>query len=468
MSSRFEYKNLVAAVYIAAMFMQIMDGTIINVALPTLAQEFGVDAPSMDWTVLAFTIALGVMTASAGWFGDRFGLKQIFLVALGGFVVASLLCGLSQSLNQLVLARALQGGFAGLITPAGSALLFRAFPIEERSVASRKVVTVAVIAPAMGPIIGGAILEVLPWYWIFFVNLPIGGIALILAWRWLRDDEPVGSRSFDLSGFVLLAVGLGLGLYGLSRGGERGWGSTPIIISLLAGIVFLAILVRTQLRRDEPMLHLRLLGERLFRTCNILAFPIYAGFISLIYLLPLFLQSEGGHSPLSVGLALFPQPLGVLVASQFVGRSLYKSVGPRRLLMLGSALGVIIGLATATIDTDTSLWTVRALMFARGAAMGLLFVPMQSAVYAKISPKELSRATPLYGTSRQLAPALGVAIASTVLASGLRGHEAGAVERVGAYQWAMVASALMFVVGFFVAFTVKDEDAAATMAASPA
>lgn len=468
MANRFEYKNLVAGVYIAAMFMQIMDATIINVALPTLAEEFAVDAPSMDWTVLSFTIALGVMTASAGWFGGRFGLKNIFLLALAGFVGASLLCGLSQSLNQLVAARALQGGFAGMITPAGSALLFNAFPIEERSVASRKVITVAVIAPALGPIVGGAILEILPWYWIFFINLPLGGIALLLAWRWLRTDEPVGSGSFDISGFVLLAVGLGLGLYGLSRGGERGWGSAPVLLSLLAGLVFLGLLVVTQLKRQAPMLHLRLLTERLFRICNILAFPVYAGFMSLLYLLPLFLQSEGGHSPLNVGLALFPQPLGVLVVSQFVGRSLYKSVGPKRLLVTGSVLGLIVGLATATIDVDTSLWTVRGLMFLRGCAMGLLFVPMQSAVYAKIGPPQMSQATPLYGTSRQIAPALGIAVASTVLAAGLRGDAVDTASRTSAYQVAMLASALMFAVAAVVALFVKDEDAAATLAPSPA
>ncbi|MFT5269157.1 MAG: MFS family permease, partial [Acidimicrobiales bacterium] len=189
MLERFGYKNLVAAVYIAALFMQIMDGTIINVALPTLAEEFDVDATAMDWTVLSFTIALAVMTASAGWFGQRLGLRRAFMVALGGFIVTSLLCGVAQSLNQLVAARALQGAAAGLITPIGSALLFNAFPIEERSIASRKVITVAVIAPALGPIVGGAILEFVSWRWIFFVNLPIGAVALLLAWMWIQDDE---------------------------------------------------------------------------------------------------------------------------------------------------------------------------------------------------------------------------------------------------------------------------------------
>lgn len=463
MLERFGYKNLVAAVYISALFMQIMDGTIINVALPTLAEEFEVDATAMDWTVLSFTIALAVMTASAGWFGERLGLRRAFLLALGGFVVTSLLCGLAQSLDQLVVGRALQGASAGLITPVGSALLFNAFPIEERSVASRKVITVAVIAPALGPIVGGGILEIASWRWIFFVNLPVGAVALALAWMWLRDEETAATTTFDAAGFALLVGGLGLTLYGLSRGGERGWTSTRILLALVVGVVLLAGLVVVELRKRRPLLHLRLLTERNFRGYNVVSLPVYAGFISLIYLLPLFLQKEGSYSPLDVGLALFPQPLGVLVMSQVVGRVLYKRIGPRRLMLAGTVVALAVGIATARIDTDVDLWFVRVLMFVRGLAMGLFFVPIQSAVYARVERNDMGRATAIYGTSRQIAPAIGVAIASTVLANGLAGSTLPA-DRVAGYQAAMLASALMFAVAGLFVFRLRDRDAAATMA----
>lgn len=463
MLERFGYKDLVAAVYITALFMQIMDSTIINVALPTLANEFDVEATAMDWTVLSFTIALAVMTASAGWFGQRLGLRRTFMVALGGFVFTSLLCGVAQSLNQLVVARALQGAAAGLITPIGSALLFNAFPIEERSIASRKVITVAVIAPALGPIVGGAILEFTSWRWIFFVNLPIGALALLLAWKWLLDDDTAQQTSFDTSGFFLLAGGLGLTLYGLSRGGERGWASAPIMLSLVLGLGMLAMLVVVELRKREPLLHLRLLTERNFGWYNLVSLPVYAGFISLIYLLPLFLQQEAGHSPLQVGLALFPQPLGVLVTSQLVGRFLYKRIGPRRLILLGAVLAFAVGSATAQVDAGVDLWWIRALMFVRGLAMGLFFVPIQSAVYARTERPAMGQATAIYGTTRQVAPAVGVAIASMVLANGIAGTTVVG-ERVSGYQTAMLASALMFAVAGLLALRLRDTDAAATMA----
>lgn len=462
-TDRYEYKNLVAIVYMSALFIQIMDSTIINVALPTLADEFTVEATAMDWTVLSFTLAVAAMTPTAGWFGDRFGLRSTFLACLSGFVVASVLCGASQSLDQLVAARAVQGGFAGMMAPIGTALLFGAYPISERADASRRVITVVVIAPALGPIVGGLLLEFTSWRWIFFVNVPIGVGAFALAATQLRRDEPIDPSAFDLRGFLLSAAGLSLLVYGLSRGGELGWGSPQIFGSLLASLVLVVTFAFVELRQTKPLLSLRLFQNRLFATVTVLAIPVYAGFIALIYLLPLLLQKEAGFSPLRVGLALASQPVGVLLMTQLTGKILYKRIGPRRLIAIGSLLAFASGVVASRFDSDVSVLLVIVTMLTRGFGMGLVFVPVQSAVYAQIKPRELAHATAIFSTTRQLAPALGVAIASSALAVGFARDVDDAANRVDSYQQAILLTTALFLLGAVLALFIRDSDAAATM-----
>lgn len=452
------YKNRVARVYMAALFMQVMDATIINVALPTLADEFGVEVTAVDWTVLSFSLALAIMTASAGWLGDRFGLKPTFVAALAGFVVASALCGAAQTLDQLVAFRALQGGFAGALAPIGSALIFGAFPLEERAIAARKVVTVVVIAPALGPIVGGAILEVTSWRWIFYVNVPIGIAATVMAVLWLRRDEARPGEPFDLGGFFLAAASIGLLIFGVSRGTERGWTSPVILLSLGVGTLLAVALVVVELRHPNPLLPLRLLQDRLFGVANLLTVPLYAGFLALIFLVPQFVQNEGGYSPLQAGVALLPQPIGILIMSQVVGRVFYDRFGPRRLLVFGCVLGVVSGMAMTQVAPDASLAVFGAILFVRGLGVGLVFVPLQTAAYANIGPRDLPRATAILNTTRQFSPALGVAIASAVLAAGLGGASTGA-QRIDAYQQAMWASVVLFALATLVATRIDDQQA---------
>ena len=466
MIERFGYKNVVAAVYISALFMQIMDATIINVALPTLAEEFGVEATSMDWTVLAFTLALGVMTPTAGWIGDRLGLKPTFLLALAGFTTASAICGATQSLDQLVLARVGQGVFAGLITPIGSAILFNAYPVNERSIAARKVITVAVIAPALGPITGGLLIEYLSWRWIFYVNVPVGVAALALAWYGLRNDPIVGAGRFDISGFILAGSGLGLTLYGISRGSERGWDSPVILLSLVGGVGLLAVLAVVELRITDPLLALRLNKERLFRTVNIVAFPTYASFVALIYLLPLYLQDVGSSSALDAGLALFPQPLAIVLMSQVTGRLLYKQFGPRRLIVVGCLVAMTVGILTSTLAADASPWAFRGLLFVRGLAMGLIFIPINTAVYTNIAMPDMARATAMFVTIRQVSPAVGVAIGTAIVTATLVGTARSTEQLELAYQRGMLITSLLFGVAAVLALLIRDSDAAASMAPS--
>ncbi len=465
-----EYKYRVMAVYVLGLFIQIVDGTVVNIAIPTLADEFDVDSTDVDWAIIGFYVALAVVIPIAGFLGDKFGTRRMFVLALAGFVTASALCGTAQSLEQLVGFRMLQGLFAGLITPIGSAMLFRSFPLRERARASAAVIGVVVIAPAIGPSLGGLIIETLSWRWIFYINIPIGGLGLVLALAWLREEVVGTSGRIDWAGLVLSAAGLGLVLLGVSEGPDRGWGSPLILTSLVAGPAALVALVLVETRTEDPVLALRLFRDRLFRATNLASAPIYIGFFSLIFLLPIFLQKVGEHSALPTGLTVSAQALGVIASSQLVGRVWYPRIGPKPLMVAGSLAAMIVSLWFATMDETTSLLAVASVSFLRGMAMGVLFIPVQTATYATIPLPEMGRATSLFNTQRQASMAVGVAIVATILASMVSSLDspldggAPTAERVEAFRVAFGVSASFFGVAALVSLLIHNEDARGTMA----
>ena len=462
-----EYKYGVLVVYIAALFVQILDATIVNVALPVLSDEFGVSVTEVDAVAIAFTVALAVSIPPAGWLSDRFGSKTVFLVSLAIFTGASALCGAAGSLEQLVAFRILQGIGAGLITPVGSAMLFRAFPLEERAVAANAVLSVAVIAPATGPVLGGAIVDNASWRWIFFINVPIGIMALVLGWLWLRNDESAPAGRFDVPGFVLSSLGLAGIVFAVSIAPEAGWLDPLTLLFGLGGLAAFAVLVPWELRLDNPLLHLGLLRERLFRTFNLIGVFFYGGFIGLLIILTLYLQTHRGFSAFEAGLAQAPQAIGVFLLSNLAGRRLYRRFGPRPMFISGTVGAFVFTGVLVFVDNGTPLWLIGGLMFLRGTSVGTVFLPMQTGIYTNIAQAQLSRATSVFNTQRQAAPAFGIAITTTVLAMaepsiGL-GPESGG-DGLGAFRWAFLASALLFVPAIALSLLVRSDDAKATRA----
>ncbi len=449
-----------------SLFIQIVDGTVMNVAIPTLADEFDVADTDIDLAIVSFLVALAVFLPTSGWLGDRFGSKRIFLGALTAFTVASALAGTATSLNQLIAWRIMQGAASGVMSPLGSAMLFRAFPQNERAKAATAVIGVAVIAPAVGPVLGGFLIEVLNWRWIFYINVPIGVIALALGITQLRDEKSDEAGRFDALGFLLSGSALALLLFGIDRLKESSFGSTSVWLPLLVGVGLLVVLVVYQLRASQPLLKLRLLSSGIFRATNIVGFPTYMGFMSLIFIIPVYLQSLLDYGPLQSGLALAPQPIGVMISSQVVGRTLYKKVGPRRLLQVGALGALVVGLGFAfLLDLNTSLWLVAGLSFVRGIFMGFLFIPLQTATYAQTSYADTAKATTIFGMQRQLGPAVGIATVATILATMHDGlAESAKTERLDGFFVALVVSALFFAVAGALTVLVKDEDAASTMA----
>jgi EmrB/QacA subfamily drug resistance transporter len=458
-------KVAIAVVYVAAMFMTIMDTTIVNVALPTLGRDFHVQSTAVDTVVIGFLVSLAVFIPTSGWLGDRLGPRRVLLASIVIFTVASALCGLATNLGQLTLFRVLQGAGGGLMTPVGMTMLWRAFPPAERVRASSILVVPMALAPALGPVLGGLFVTDLSWRWVFYVNVPVGLVAVIFGLIFLREQPKQDPGAFDLPGFLLSGVGLGLLMYGLSEGPVKGWHSSDVIVCCITGAAFLVWLVRVELHRRQPLIALRLFRDRLFRSANAVMFLGAGAFLGVLYMVALFFQYGLGLTALQSGLSTFPEALGVMMGAQIVTRLLYPNLGPRR-IMMGGLVGIALGMAAMTqVGDHTTLWLARGLLFEMGLCMSGVFVPAQAATFATISPEDMGRASTFFNAQRQLGGAIGVAILTTVLSA--VGATAAAVghptSHLAGYHLAFLTAGAIALVGVLAAATVKDEDAASTI-----
>jgi EmrB/QacA subfamily drug resistance transporter len=338
-------KVAVSVVFVAAMFMSIMDTTIVNVALPTIGRDFSVSPTSVDSVSIAYLVSLAVFIPASGWLGDRFGGKRVLLTAIAVFSVASALCGLASSLGELVAFRVLQGAGGGMLAPVGMAMLYRVFPPAERIRAASILTVPTTLAPALGPVLGGLLVTDLSWRWVFYVNVPIGAAALAFGARFLRQHAQTRPGHFDLAGFLLSGIGLGLLMYGVSEGPDLGWASAEVLGTVTAGVVLLVAMVAVELHSAEPIVALRLLSNRLFRSSTGVLTLTSVGFLGTLYAISLYYQDGRGLTALGSGLSTFPEAIGVMIGAQLASRVLYPILGPRRHIAFGLAG------AAATIPT---------------------------------------------------------------------------------------------------------------------
>ncbi|MGP0032107.1 MAG: MDR family MFS transporter [Acidimicrobiales bacterium] len=462
---RLNQKVAVGVVFVSAMFMNIMDITIVNVALPTIGRQFHIPPTAVDGVVIAYLVSLAVFIPASGWLGDRFGGKRVLITAIIVFTVASALCGLAQSYSQLVLFRVIQGAGGGMLAPVGMAMLFRVFPPAERIRASSILTVPTTVAPAVGPVLGGFLVTTLSWRWVFFVNVPLGVAAVTFGALCLERSAPQKAGAFDLPGFLLGGSGLGLLMYGVSEGPLKGWSSPGVLGACLAGAVLLGIFVLVELRMSQPLVYLRLLSGRLFRSTNGVMFLAGAAFLGTLYLIPLYFQDARGLSALQSGLSTFPEAFGVMFGAQLATRLIYPRLGPRRHIT-----GGLVGLAATMLlltqlTLTTNLWLIRVVMFTLGIMMGQVFVPNQAASFAQISPADTGRASTMFNTGRQLGSAVGVAILSTVLIGVGSAHAAGGTSHpdMRAYHLAFATAALFAVGAIGFSWSIHDSDAAETI-----
>ncbi|MBF6601196.1 MAG: DHA2 family efflux MFS transporter permease subunit [Dehalococcoidia bacterium] len=466
---RIEYKYIVGIVFVFGLFMDLLDMTITNVALPTLARDFGSSTTTIEWVVTGYLLSLAVFIPVSGWAGDRFGTKRVFMFALSVFVAGSLLSGLAWNMEALIGFRVLQGIGGGMLTPVGTAMLFRAFPPAERAAASALLAIPAVVAPATGPVLGGYLVEYQTWRWIFFVNIPIGLAGLLVAWIFLKEDVQERAGRLDVPGFLLSAAGLASLVYALSEAGSRTFSDARVVVFGLAGLAIIAAFAVVELRTKEPMIDLRLFRDRLFTAANTVQLVAQGGLQGALFLLPLFLQFEQGLSPLQSGLTTFPQAIGVVMMVQPAGR-LYRRVGPRRMMMLGMAGTTVTTLAFFWVGVATDQWTIRAIMLARGWSFAFSLIPLQTATFATIRNEDTGRASAVFNSGRQVAASFGVALLGTVLTTRLTAHNAqlgnplAVAGATSAFQEAFLAAAIVAALGVVASLLIDDKAAAATMA----
>lgn len=465
MRDRLNPKVVVSIVYVAAMFIAAMDVTIVNVALRTIGNEFHVPLSAIGTVNVGYLVSLALFLPMAGWLSDRFGTKRIFLLALGVFTGASALCGLANNLTALNLFRVIQGAGGGLLTPVGMAMLYRTFPPEERVKVSRLLVLPIALAPALGPIVGGFIVEQISWRWVFYINLPFGILALIFGLIYLNEHIEPDAGRIDLSGLLLSAPGFAMVMYALSQGSARGWSSPEILVIGLTGLVLLVVLVFVEMHVSKPMLDLRLWGDRLFRTTGLISMFCGAGLHGMLYVFPLMYQDALRASVLNTGLTTFPEALGLMLATQLVPW-FYPRLGPRRLMVMALLLAATTMVLLSRVDQGTNPWLIRSLMFCFGVFLGHVVGSVQIASFANIPSASMGRASTLFIVQNRMGSALGLTLLSSLLTiMGTSTIDAVGTEHSNlfAYRVALLGAATFLLIGLCLALLVRNNDAISTM-----
>lgn len=412
-----KWKVLICVVF--GIFMAILDTTAVNVAFPTLRAEYGATLAHAQWIVSVYVLVLGVTTPVAGYLADRFGIKRMYMSGLGVFVLGSALSGFAPSLWLLILARGLQGIGGGMALPLGSAQLFNAFPPEERGTAFGIFGVALLVAPALGPIVGGALVVHGLWRWIFFVNVPIGLLGVALAGRWLRPAEYEGIPHLDRLGLLAAALGFGGLLFGASLADVRGWTSPAVLAGFAVGLVGQAAFIFIELRvAHDPLLDLRLYRNRTFLVATVVGYATVLSLFGAEFLLPIYLQSLRGLTALETGLLLLPLAVTAAIVTPIAGR-IYDRIGPRALVIVGFSVLVINTWQLSRLDASTTAGWIVFLMILRGFALGCTVQTTFTTALGAVPRARMARGTSLVQSTRYVIQAIGVAVFATVVVSAL-------------------------------------------------
>ncbi|UXN37332.1 DHA2 family efflux MFS transporter permease subunit [Avibacterium paragallinarum] len=419
-----------------ATFMQVLDSTIANVAIPTIAGDLGASSSQGTWVITSFGVANAVSIPITGWLAKRFGEVRLFLIATGLFVLASWLCGISHSLEMLILCRIFQGLAAGPIIPLSQSLLLNNYPPERRSMALAFWSMTVVVAPIFGPILGGWISDNLHWGWIFFINVPIGLSVIFLSWKILdKRETKISQQPIDTIGLILLVVGVGCLQLMLDQGREQDWfNSTEIVVLTVVSAIALVALIIWELTDDNPVVDISLFKSRNFSVgclCTSLAFLIYLGSVVLI---PLLLQQVYGYTATWAGLAAAPVGLFPILLSPIIGRFGYK-IDMRILVTISFMVyALTFHWRAVTFEPAMTFADVALPQLIQGIAVACFFMPLTTITLSGLPAEKMASASSLFNFLRTLAGSIGTSLTTFLWYNREAMHHTQFTEAINPYN----------------------------------
>lgn len=413
--------------------MAVLDTTVVNVAIDHLTQELNAPLSTIQWIVTGYMLALATVIPLTGWAAHRFGTKRLYMLSLFLFMAGSALAGAAWSAESLIGFRVLQGLGGGMIMPAGMTILTQAAGPARVGRVMSIVGVPMLLGPILGPILGGWLVDDVSWRWIFYINVPIGLLAITLAARILPKDEPSPTESLDALGLLLLSPGLATLIYGLAESSSDGFGAPQALVPLLIGAALIAAFVAHGLRpaNQNPLIDLRLFKERSVTAAALTMTLFGIAFFGAMLLLPLYLQIVRGESALHTGLLLAPQGLGAMVMMPVAG-VLTDRIGPGKVVLAGIPV-VGVGLAAFTqLSDSTSYWLLSGALVVMGLGMGATMMPTMSAALQKLRRNAVPRASTTLNIIQQVAGATGTAIMSVLLTNAITARLGGGGAEGGA------------------------------------
>ena len=422
----------ITACIILAVIMQALDTTIANVALPYMQGSVSASADQINWVLTSYIVAAAIMTPPSGFLANRFGRQRVLMAAIAGFVAASVLCGLAQSLTEIVAFRLMQGFFGAALVPIAQAILLDIYPPEERGSAMAVFGVSVMVGPVLGPVIGGWLTDNFSWRWVFYINVPIGAVAFAGVFLFLKQTKASVDARLDWLGFGSLSIAIAATQLFLDRGAQLDWFSSfeIIIEATIAASAFYVFLVHTFTAKTS-FVNPRLFLDRNFAVGMLFIFIIGITYLASMALMTPYLQTLMGYPVVTAGLIMGPRGLGTMVCMFFVGR-LVGRVDTRLLLVVGLFLTAWSMYDMTGWTPDVAQWTVATTGFVQGAGLGFLFVPLTTVTFATLAPEQRADATGLYNLSRNVGSSVGISFVAYLLTRNTQINHAAIASHVTA------------------------------------